>query len=188
MILHDSKNSNEEEREEGAISSATILTYIKAMGWFVFLSFFFLNKLCQALKSMIDYWLKTRATPGDNTFSAFDAITNDFILMFAYLNIVVFVFTCMKNIFYFAYTYLAARNIFNKLMKSILFSKMVFFDKNEVGRIVNRISKDTASIDDVLPWYFVIFLEGFAQILAYPVLVALQYPLMIIGKSIFTSK
>jgi ABC-type multidrug transport system fused ATPase/permease subunit len=151
------------------------------MGWGVFICFFITNNLTQALKSMIDYWLKSRASPGDDSFSAFNSITTDFILMFAYLNIVVFLVTCLKNVFYFAYTFQSARNMFNRLMKSIIFSRMVFFDKNEVGRIINRISKDTATIDDMLPWLFLIFLEAIALVLAYPVLVSLQYPLMIIG-------
>jgi ABC-type multidrug transport system fused ATPase/permease subunit len=55
---------------------------------------------------------------------------------------------------------LAAKRLFINLNKSILFSKMKFFDKNPKGRIINRISNDTLMVDDELPWFFHVFLEN----------------------------
>jgi len=37
---------------------------------------------------------------------------------------------------------------------------MKFYDKNPVGRIVNRLSNDIVTIDDFLPWAFAVFLEN----------------------------
>ena len=39
----------------------------------------------------------------------------------------------------------------NSMLRSVLESKIRFFDLNPIGRIMNRFSKDVGNIDDVLP-------------------------------------
>lgn len=41
----------------------------------------------------------------------------------------------------------AAKNLFDQLNKTLMFSKMEFFHKNPIGRIISRISSDLWSID-----------------------------------------
>ena len=53
----------------------------------------------------------------------------------------------------------AARYLFKKLNINLIYSNMKFFDKNPIGRIMNRISNDVIVIDDELPWNGSIFIE-----------------------------
>lgn len=46
---------------------------------------------------------------------------------------------------------------------------MKFFDKNNEGRIINRISNDTYQIDDELPWFGHVFLENLCESVGYPI-------------------
>lgn len=48
---------------------------------------------------------------------------------------------------------MAAKKLFNRLNKHIIYSKMKFFDKNSSGKIINRLSEDIFTIDDELPWF-----------------------------------
>jgi ATP-binding cassette, subfamily C (CFTR/MRP), member 10 len=73
--------------------------------------------------------------------------------------------TLTKNIIYVIGSNLAAKKVFNRLNKAIMFSNMRFFDNNPSGRIVNRISNDTFVTDFELPWYFNITLNYFSQII-----------------------
>ncbi|XP_028396229.1 LOW QUALITY PROTEIN: multidrug resistance-associated protein 7-like [Dendronephthya gigantea] len=52
----------------------------------------------------------------------------------------------------------AAQVIHEKLLKSILAAPVSFFDVTPIGRVVNRFSSDTYSIDDSLPFMMNIFL------------------------------
>lgn len=57
---------------------------------------------------------------------------------------------------------------------------MKFYDKNPVGRIVNRLSNDILTIDDFLPWLFSVFLENLGISLGYPLGVMIQFPYLIV--------
>ena len=48
-------------------------------------------------------------------------------------------------------------------------SQMKFFDTNNEGRIINRISNDTYEIDTELPWFAHIFLDNLAESVGYPI-------------------
>lgn len=56
---------------------------------------------------------------------------------------------------------------------------MKFYDQNPVGRIVNRLSEDIVTIDDVLPWTCHVLLENVAYSLGYPLGVIIQFPSLI---------
>jgi ABC-type multidrug transport system fused ATPase/permease subunit len=72
---------------------------------------------------------------------------------------------------------LAAKRVFERLNKAIMFSNMKFFDNNPKGRIVNRISNDTYMIDYDLPWYFHVFLIYLSHIvgLSVGIIINLQW-------------
>lgn len=59
--------------------------------------------------------------------------------------------------------------MFKKLSSSILSSKMIFFDKNNQGRIINRIQNDTENIDLNLPWFLYWFLSDLNFAIGYPI-------------------
>lgn len=57
---------------------------------------------------------------------------------------------------------------------------MKFYDKNPVGRIVNRLSNDVVTIDDTLPWMLDVFFKNLAYSVGYPLGVMIQFPYLIV--------
>jgi ABC-type multidrug transport system fused ATPase/permease subunit len=151
------------------------------MGRGIFWLFLLMCGGYQAIKSTVDFWLKSNVTKGDTSFSGLDVISKDFTTLFGFAFLLIFLIILIKLGLYYIYTIKSAKSLFNRLLNSIIFSKMVFFDKNEVGRIINRISNDTATIDDSLPMQSCLTIENIAVLTAYPVVIAIQFPWMIIG-------
>lgn len=54
---------------------------------------------------------------------------------------------------WFVFQWVAARRIHEKLVKSVLYSPMRFFDTTPLGRIINRLSTDIKSVDSSLGRY-----------------------------------
>ena len=59
----------------------------------------------------------------------------------------------------------AARVVHQKLLKSVVRGKIVFFDKTPIGQILNRFSSDLSTVDDSLPFILNIFLANFFGVL-----------------------
>jgi ATP-binding cassette subfamily C (CFTR/MRP) protein 4 len=60
-------------------------------------------------------------------------------------------FAVLRSVGFNAFSLLAAQRMHDKMLNSVLQSKIRFFDLNPIGRIMNRFSKDLGNIDDVLP-------------------------------------
>jgi ABC-type multidrug transport system fused ATPase/permease subunit len=70
----------------------------------------------------------------------------------------------------------AGKTLHNKMFKSLLRAPMSFFNATPLGRIVNRISKDIASIDRDLAQMCVIFLRSLVQIVGTFIIIGLSTP------------
>ncbi|KAL4490444.1 hypothetical protein ABPG72_002654 [Tetrahymena utriculariae] len=176
----EAKKQEEEEREKGSIKLETFTTYIKAMGYFLLIIFIISNFLMQASSMIMDFWLRDKVSTSSSFFQRinelFDSFTNTF-LFFILLNLGM---TTFKSVFYSLCALRSGKQIFQKLNKSIIFSKMSFFDKNPGGRIVNRLSDDILSIDDYLPWNCQILLENIIYTIGYPVGILIQLPWLVV--------
>ncbi|CAG9318093.1 unnamed protein product [Blepharisma stoltei] len=54
---------------------------------------------------------------------------------------------------------IAGKNLHNKALESMVKTSTVFFDKNQTGRMINRFSKDTFMIDELLHGMFYYFVN-----------------------------
>ena len=80
----------------------------------------------------------------------------------------------------------ASNTIHQKMIYNILRTKAQFFDKNSIGKIMTRFSKDIGVYDYILPFKFSVFSVIVFRILsALIVIVAVNY-LLIIPVTIFT--
>merc|ERR1719282_653079 len=70
-------------------------------------------------------------------------------------------FFSLIRAFLFAYGGIwAARTIHSKLLKTVIKSKITFFDVTPLGQILNRFSSDLSTVDDSLPFILNIFLAN----------------------------
>ncbi|XP_047483384.1 ABC transporter C family member 13-like [Penaeus chinensis] len=98
--------------------------------------------------------------PETNVLADVDPSTKFYLTVYGILAASNTVFTLMRS-FLFAYGGIcAARYIHRRLLDSVLYAKMSFFDNNSLGRILNRFSSDLYTVDDSLPFQMNIF---FAQ-------------------------
>ena len=179
-------NQEEENREEGSISWETFKQYIVAINILIFALFVITNTGMQLARTLIDFWLKSNSDTDifqneKNNKESLGTL-GGFSEKFAYLLALQFLITFLRCALYASYNLLSGRNIFNRLIKIIMFSKISFFDTNSPGSILNRITADTFEIDDRLPWYIHVFFECFARVLLYPIVVIIEFPLISIGK------
>ena len=83
--------------------------------------------------------------------------------------------------FIFAYGGLiAARHMFDRLLSRVLYARVLFFDQNPVGRILNRFSTDMYSIDENIPFQGNIFLAQAFLLLGSLTIIALTSPLFLL--------
>ena len=62
--------------------------------------------------------------------------------------------------------YTASKNLHNKMVWSLLRTKLEFFDKNTIGSILTKFTKDIAGLDDFVPMFLFVFLRLLSLTLA----------------------
>ena len=55
----------------------------------------------------------------------------------------------------------SAENLHNKMVTGVLRAPVLFFDTNPTGRILNRFSKDTGCMDELLPQLLILVIQMF---------------------------
>lgn len=151
----------DESKEEGHISVSVIGCYWKAMGrilgFFVLLSVL----MMQLSRNLTDAWLAHWVTDSDRNSSNISLAndeTNPYLETYTALALSNSVLTLIRS-FLFAYAGIkAAKEIHEKLLNSVFQTKLQFFDVTPLGRILNRFSSDTYTIDDTLPFILNILL------------------------------
>ncbi|KAL4445550.1 hypothetical protein ABPG74_004624 [Tetrahymena malaccensis] len=186
-ILNSEHDENEEENQEefrvqGKIKIKTYLDFFQSMTLFLVVIQALLFFMVQGACTLIDYWLKNQIDQNENQNTVLLLINQQFRefesgylflislqLMIALLSYITFIITSS----------LSSSRIYNKLIYCIINSKMPFFDKNPIGRILNRLSDDINSIDESLQKQYMYCLEQVAYIIGYVSGICIQYPWMI---------
>lgn len=170
----------QEVSETGSLKLSVFASYWKAIGHFVSISILVSIIMMQISRNMTDWWLShwvSNAQTTNNTnltsSSFYESITDNDIdnntgyYMRIYIELVCFnsLFTMIRA-FLFAYGgIMAATKIHRVLLKTIVNARSKFFDVIPLGRILNRFSSDTYTIDDSLPFILNILLSQFFGLL-----------------------
>nr|XP_056718111.1 ATP-binding cassette sub-family C member 4 [Euleptes europaea] len=165
----------EENRSEGKISLNIYKKYFAAgANYFVILILLFLSVLAQVAYVLQDWWLSYWAnqqeklnitTEGNIRMNETRTLDlNCYLGIYAGLTVATILFSVLRCLLMFHVLVNAAQTLHNKMFVSILKAPVLFFDRNPIGRILNRFSKDIGHLDDLLPLTFLDFTQVMFQI------------------------
>uniref|UniRef100_A0A8C0IGK9 ATP binding cassette subfamily C member 4 n=1 Tax=Bubo bubo TaxID=30461 RepID=A0A8C0IGK9_BUBBB len=80
------------------------------------------------------------------------------------LTVATILFGIIRSLLVFQVLVNSGQTLHNKMFQSILKAPVLFFDRNPIGRILNRFSKDIGHLDDLLPLTFLDFVQTLLQI------------------------
>ncbi|KAJ6648254.1 ATP-binding cassette sub-family C member 10 [Pseudolycoriella hygida] len=146
----------EETKEFGTLSSHVLTSYWKAtggcLGFMVLLSVV----LMQVTRNLSDAWL-AHWVSSNTTQNSTDS-TEFYLKIYTSIAVTNSIVTFVRA-FLFAYAGIkAAKFVHNKLLTCVFYAKFYFFDVTPLGRLLNRFSSDTYTVDDSLPFILNIFL------------------------------
>ncbi|KAM4788296.1 ATP-binding cassette sub-family C member 4 isoform 9-T9 [Cyanocitta cristata] len=189
LILKDGENAlaavPEESRHEGKINFKVYRKYFTAgANYFVIFILLVFNILAQMILYLplllkvayvlqdwwLSYWashqenlnLSTNGNNGTNETEPLDL--NFYLGIYAGLTVATISFGIIRSLLVFRVLVNSGQNLHNKMFQSILKAPVLFFDRNPIGRILNRFSKDIGHLDDLLPLTFLDFVQTLLQI------------------------
>lgn len=142
------KNEHTELSNTGIVRRDTFLNYLKAMpgglytGLFMLLLFVVTQMCVLATIAAVGKW--SNLPPEEQR-------SWDIIGIVLGLVLAVCLFAIIRAFLSFFFTVEASKALHDAMTKSVLRSKIEFFDVNPIGRILNRFSGDVGSNDDQLP-------------------------------------
>ncbi|KAL7548136.1 hypothetical protein ACHAWF_011427 [Thalassiosira exigua] len=138
-------DAQKEKRATGIISLITWKAYGKATGGsfvcFVLLVMFVATQVSQ-LVAIVEIGDWSGANREEQT---------SYIAIMLWLTFAVIALSLLRAYFTFHVLIKASQRLHNQMLESVLRSKIVFFDTNPIGRILNRFSADTGVCDETLP-------------------------------------
>ncbi|XP_051464306.1 ATP-binding cassette sub-family C member 4 isoform X2 [Apus apus] len=165
----------EEGRSEGKINFKVYRKYFTAgANYFVIFILILFNILAQVAYVLQDWWLSYWAnnqeklnvtTNGNNGANETEHLDLNFYLgIYAGLTVATILFGIIRSLLMFQVLVNSGQTLHNKMFQSILKAPVLFFDRNPIGRILNRFSKDIGHLDDLLPLTFLDFVQTLLQI------------------------
>ncbi|XP_050803051.1 ATP-binding cassette sub-family C member 4 isoform X1 [Gopherus flavomarginatus] len=165
----------EESRSEGKINFKIYRKYFAAgANYFVIFILLLLNILAQVAYVLQDWWLsywsnqqeKLNVTAhGNSGMNETRHLDLSFYLgIYAGLTMATVLFGIVRSLLVFTVLVNAGQTLHNKMFQSLLKAPVLFFDRNPIGRILNRFSKDIGHLDDLLPLTILDFIQTLLQI------------------------
>ncbi|CAD8046142.1 unnamed protein product [Paramecium primaurelia] len=171
----------EEERESGEIAGDTVLYYLSQMGYALVILAILLSIVLMLSRNLIDFWIRSQISIDNHTFDFFDDwFGTSFNSKFSWLISIIVMITFVSGTIMKICILLSGWRTFKRLNQSIMNSKMIFFDNNAQGRIINRISNDTLVVDDELPWYVEVLIMSLLACIGYPIGIIILFPWLIV--------
>ena len=148
-----------ETRERGRVEHRVVQTYFGAVangrrygGYSVFAFVIFLYVVGQSLRLLADlsitWWAEDRY-PGTNYMLVAGVLVASSILI-----------TIVRSIICVKISTIAAKRVHDKSLKTLMGAPLLFFQQNPLGRLLNRLSSDTARVDIMLPDFAFQFMDN----------------------------
>ena len=145
--------SAEEERSVGNVGSRVYLALFNATGTKMSIPLVaFLFTMEYGSKAFLDYWLSWWAA--DHWGWESNQYLGIYFAIFLFNGIAIF----LRSIVLYFFLVRAAKNMHDQLLNRVIKFPMSFFDTTPSGRVINRFSRDTETIDTILPGIIIQFL------------------------------
>nr|KAF6372757.1 ATP binding cassette subfamily C member 4 [Pipistrellus kuhlii] len=164
----------EESRSEGKIGLKAYKNYfIAGAHWFTIILLILVNIVAQLSYILQDWWLSywaNQQSAGNVTANGQGNVTKELSLdwylgIYSGLTVSTVIFGIARSLLVFYVLVNSSQTLHNKMFESILRAPVLFFDRNPIGRILNRFSKDIGHMDDLLPLTFLDFMQTFLQVI-----------------------
>ncbi|ESP02879.1 hypothetical protein LOTGIDRAFT_110718, partial [Lottia gigantea] len=174
-----------ESTGRGKIPFKVFLYYFKAAGSIGFAAAIFFFVLFQAASIGSNYWLTFWTDDPDLNNATFQQTPNfvtrnhDFLTVYGLFGVFQVVLVLVHSLLYWTRLNKAAQVMHSKLMDSIFRAPMSFLDTTPIGRIINRLSRDTETIDSTLPQVMKMWLSTFLIVSATILVISITTPIFI---------
>ena len=140
-----------EERAKGAVALGVYLAYSKACGFAYVVVALVLAVVAQGGLVSADWWLSIWSTdvPSGNKTTNHDV--NYYLIGYTSLSLAAVILTFSKSVSIAICCLTGAKALHVRMLRRIIQAPMRFFDTTPIGRVLNRMSSDTAAIDNKLP-------------------------------------
>nr|QST14987.1 ABCC4-1 protein [Diaphanosoma celebensis] len=175
-IMDDMDLYDDESAVSGAVSSAVYWNYLRSGSGVLALGCFVVSCLITELLLVgSDYWItfwteveESKCTESVNNSSvsssttkpSVDLDTMTAVYIYSGLTCALLVFMFLRNIHFFHTCTEASVHLHNRMLNSVTFTPISFFENNPIGSILNRFSKDLSCVDETLP-------ESFGQVISF---------------------
>nr|XP_011732134.1 multidrug resistance-associated protein 4 isoform X5 [Macaca nemestrina] len=164
---------SDENRSEGKVGFQAYKNYFRAGAhWIVIIFLILLNTAAQVAYVLQDWWLSYWANQqstlnvtvngGGNVTKKLDL--NWYLGIYSGLTAATVLFGIARSLLVFYVLVNSSQTLHNKMFESILKAPVLFFDRNPIGRILNRFSKDIGHLDDLLPLTVLDFIQTLLQV------------------------
>ena len=157
------------ERETGDVRREVYLLWIKSMGgwstvFFIVLSYIGVEGMNIAGRWWLTYWSE-QSSSAHSSHSHNHPTQGQFLGVYSAINIAVALAMFVRMLYLYLSSLRAAKAIFMQLVNTILRAPMSFFDTTPLGRISNRFSKDTYTMDQQLASTIRMYLGTLASVI-----------------------
>ncbi|XP_070656002.1 ATP-binding cassette sub-family C member 4-like [Bos indicus] len=159
-----------EDHFEGKVSFKTYENYFTAgAGWPVIIFLILVNIAAQVVYVLQDWWLAYWGNIQRNLYFKvygkedliFILDLNWYFTVYSGLTVSTILFGITRSLLIFYVLVNSSHTLHDKMLESILRAPVLFFNRNPIGRILNRFSKDIGQMDDLLPLTFLDFIQTF---------------------------
>ncbi|CAF4219343.1 unnamed protein product, partial [Adineta steineri] len=97
---------------------------------------------------------------------------------YVYLGLVIgtWIISLIRADYFFYLILRGASALHNRMFKGVLYTSLIFYESNPVGRVLNRFSKDQQAIDELLPLTFYDTIQSLIMVLGSIVIIGMANP------------
>ncbi|XP_065757876.1 ATP-binding cassette sub-family C member 4-like [Muntiacus reevesi] len=174
-----------EDHLEGKVGFKTYVNYFTVgADWPVIIFLILVNITAQVTYALQDWWLVLWANVQNDLFFGryvkededIVFILNWFLEVYSGLTVSTVLFGITRSLLIFYILVNSSQTLHNKMLETILRSPVLFFNRNPIGRILNRFFKDIGHMDDLLPLIFQDFIQTFLLVIGVVVVMVATIP------------